>query len=437
MQRAHALLGRAFEHLRCQRHAVASSHAVDAREDFLRIKRHVAPLEVALAAAAAFARGGGAFFAEVAQDEGAQAFGRVAVVGHLLQAAEFVCLARGILGRDVDQVLLRHDVLRREEQDAFARLAVASRASRLLIVRLDVFRHVVVDDEAHVRLVDAHAEGVRRDDRLHVVVEEVVLRLRALFVAESRMVGTHSEFFLLQEAAQGVRLLARRTVDDAGFFAMRAQVVRDEVLAVDAREDAEEEVRPVEARDVHGGAAKREERDDVVLDARRRRRREGADQGALRQTFDEGRDGAIARAEVVPPLRQAVRLVDGDEGNGLLLQQGLEEVGFEPLGRDIDDFVRASRDGAEPCASFRLSKRAVDECRGRTGFRERVDLILHQRDQGRDDECDTREQQGGHLEADGLSRARGHDGDGLAAFEQALDDGLLRRAEALVAEGLL
>ena len=142
------------------------------------------------------------------------------------------------------------------------------------------------------------------------------------------MVGTDDEFFLLQEAAQGVRLLARRTVDDAGFFAMRAQVVRDEVLAVDACEDAEEEVRPVEARDVHGGAAKREERDDVVLDARRRRRREGADQGALRQTFDEGRDGTIARAEVVPPLRQAVRLVDGDEGNGLLLQQGLKEVGF-------------------------------------------------------------------------------------------------------------
>ena len=64
-------------------------------------------------------------------------------------------------------------------------------------------------------------------------------------------------------------------------------------------------------------------------------------------------------------------------------------------------------------------------------------MILHQRDQGRDDECDAREQQGGHLEADGFSRARGHDGDGLAAFEQALDDGLLRRAEALVAEGLL
>ena len=73
------------------------------------------------------------------------------------------------------------------------------------------------------------------------------------------MVRTHSKFFLLQEAAQGVRLLARRTVDDAGFFAMRAQVVRDEVLAVDACEDAEEEVWSVEACDVHGGAVKREE----------------------------------------------------------------------------------------------------------------------------------------------------------------------------------
>ena len=132
-----------------------------------------------------------------------------------------------------------------------------------------------------------------------------------------------------------------------------------------------------------------------------------------------------------------MRLVDGDEGNGLLLQQGLEEVGFEPLGRDIDDLVRALCDGTEPCASLRLPKRAVDECRGRTGLRKRVDLIFHQRDQRRDDERDAREQQRGHLEADGFSRARGHDGDGLAAFEQALDDGLLCRAEALVAEGLL
>ena len=85
--------------------------------------------------------------------------------------------SRCVLGRDVDEVSLRHDVLRRKEQEAFARLAVASCAACFLIVGFDVFRHVVVDDEAHVRLVDAHAEGVRRDDRLHVVVEEVVLRL--------------------------------------------------------------------------------------------------------------------------------------------------------------------------------------------------------------------------------------------------------------------
>ena len=294
-----------------------------------------------------------------------------------------------------------------------------------------------MDDEAHVRLVDAHAEGVRRDDRLHVVIEEVVLRLFALFVAESRVIGMHGEFFLLQEAAQGVRLLARRTVDDAGFLAVGAQVVRDEGLAVDAREDAEEEVRPVEARDVHGGSAKSEERDDVVLDARRRRRREGADQGAHGQLLDEGRDGAVARTEVVPPLRQAVRLVDGDEGDCLLLQDGLEEVGLQALGRDVDDLVRTVRDGAKPCARLRLPQRAVDERRGCARFRKRVDLVLHQRDQGRDDERDARQEQRGDLEADGLSRACGHDGNGLASFEQALDDRFLRGAKALVAEGLL
>jgi hypothetical protein len=44
----------------------------------------------------------------------------------------------------------------------FGRVAVAAGAAGLLIISLDRFRQPGMGDEAHVRLVDAHAEGDRR-----------------------------------------------------------------------------------------------------------------------------------------------------------------------------------------------------------------------------------------------------------------------------------
>ena len=70
------------------------------------------------------------------------------------------------------------------QQEHFGRLAVATGAARLLVVRLERARHRVMHDEAHVRLVDAHAERVGRDDRAHALVHERVLHLVAVRVVE-------------------------------------------------------------------------------------------------------------------------------------------------------------------------------------------------------------------------------------------------------------
>ena len=56
---------------------------------------------------------------------------------------------------------------------------VPARAPDLLIPGLDVLGQVAVDHEAHVRLVDAHAEGDRRDDDVDLVARERVLMVRA------------------------------------------------------------------------------------------------------------------------------------------------------------------------------------------------------------------------------------------------------------------
>ena len=150
-------------------------HAIDAREYFLCVDRDVDACKARPAVAAIFAAFGYACIAEVVDDEVAQALGCMAVVDHLLQAAEALRLALRLFRRLADEELLRHRVLRRVEQDASPRLAITSGAACLLIVRFDVFRHIVVNDVAHVALVDAHAEGIRRDDDRYVVVEKIIL----------------------------------------------------------------------------------------------------------------------------------------------------------------------------------------------------------------------------------------------------------------------
>ncbi len=66
-----------------------------------------------------------------------------------------------------------------EKQQALARQTVAPGAPGFLVVALDVLRQIVVNDEADVRLVDAHAEGDRRADDVHFVAQKELLVLRA------------------------------------------------------------------------------------------------------------------------------------------------------------------------------------------------------------------------------------------------------------------
>ena len=62
-----------------------------------------------------------------------------------------------------EEVLLDRDVVGREQQHAARGLAVAAAAAGFLGVRLERAGHVIVEDVADVRLVDAEAERVGRD----------------------------------------------------------------------------------------------------------------------------------------------------------------------------------------------------------------------------------------------------------------------------------
>src|SRR5690606_33037244 len=96
-----------------------------------------------------------------------------------LGAVGCMLLARAPRGLAVEE-LLYAPVAMVVKQGAPGVGAVAPGASGLLVVRLQAARHLGMHDEADVRLVDAHAEGVGGHHDARIAAHEALLTLGAL-----------------------------------------------------------------------------------------------------------------------------------------------------------------------------------------------------------------------------------------------------------------
>jgi hypothetical protein len=82
----------------------------------------------------------------------------------------------------LDEELVRESIRERVQEDGRGRQPIATGAARLLIVGLKRARHRVMNHEAHVGLVDAHAERVRRHDDPDAPAHEGVLHLGPVLI---------------------------------------------------------------------------------------------------------------------------------------------------------------------------------------------------------------------------------------------------------------
>src|SRR5688572_14648023 len=81
--------------------------------------------------------------------------------------------------------------------------------------------------------------------------------------------------------------------------------------------------------------------------------------------------------------------------------------------RHIDQFIRATSEAVDARPLLALGERTVDEsCRELAGL-ERIYLVLHQRDQWRDDQGRAAQDHRGELVAERLAAARGHNDHGV------------------------
>ena len=380
-------------------------HIVHAHADRPRDVGHVDGFEGALAVrAVAAARITPVIrLAEVPGHVPVQAVGGPAVADHAVQQPAsahphdlaLLGVQPFVLVVGVEQTAPGHDIALVPQQRAPAGFAVAAGAPRLLIVGLDAFRHVVVDDEAHVRLVDAHAEGVGGHHHRHPVGDEVALRPPASVGQHAAVVGDRDRpgfrtvspgrraqlrHGAVDRLGERFGFLARGAVHDARILRVRGDVLRhpcDLVLGLQA-DDVEVQVRPVESGDGHQRVAQAQQRDDVPPHAFGGGGGEGGDGGPLRQRGDELADAQVRGTEILPPLGDAVCLVDGDERDRHVCGEPTESFGFQAFGGHVQQPDLSGGGPGQHHALFVRVLRGIDVGGVQAHVVQRVHLVAHQ-----------------------------------------------------------
>ena len=161
-------------------------------------------------------------------------------------------------------------------------------------------------------------------------------------------------------------------------------------------------------------------------------------------TLVQHRQGSVFGAEIMPPLADAMRFVNGKQRHLPALGQGIELRQEARRGDALRCRVQQREFTAQQallhCGGFHAAEAGVQKGGFHAGFVQGAHLVVHQGDQRRDHDggavagllaCDGRD-----LVAQGLTAAGGHQHQRVAAGHHMLNDGLLRAAESVIAKNL-
>ena len=370
--------------------------------------------------------------AEVVQQLPAAAHRRLGVVGHLgQQLVGVVALGHRLVLAELFQL---ENVVVAVEHQAVAFQAVAAAAAGFLVVALDGLGRVVVNHEAHVGLVDAHAEGDGGHNHVALLVQERVLVVDAHLLVEAGVVGAGAHVVHAQQLGNFLHLLAAQAVNDAGLALVLLHVLNQLLFGVVLGAHLVVEIGAVEAGFEDAGVVHVQVFLDVQLHFGRGRGREGNNGHVAAQVVDDAANLAVLGPEVVAPLRDAVGLVDGHEADGAFQQELDGVVLGQAFGGHVEQAYFAAHHVFLHPLHLRFGQGRIIHLRIHAEGPELVDLVFHQGDEGRNNDGRARHHQGRQLVAQAFARAGGHNHEGVVPGQHVLNNSLLRAPKLAVAE---
>ena len=302
--------------------------------------------------------------------------------------------------------------------------------------------------EAHVGLVDAHAEGDGGHHDEALLAQEAVLVALAHGRVQTGMVRQGMEPGGGQLCRHVLHLAARLAVHHPRVVAVGAHVlIADEaqqlLQAVFFLDDLVADVGPVEAADEVLGLFQPQVVHDVGPGEGVGRGGEG-DARHLGETLVQRGQAPVFGPEVVAPLAHAVGLVDGKEAEQPALVQRLqlrhEARRGQALGRGVEQRQLTTEQTPLHVGGLVAAEAGVEEGGAHARLQQGAHLVVHERDQRRHDDRHPLPRavphDGRDLVAERLAAPGGHEHQRVAARADMRHDGLLRATEAVVAENV-
>ena len=250
------------------------------------------------------------------------------------------------------------------------------------------------------------------------------------------MVVLGPESVAAEDARELLGRASRARVDDRGAAAQRAKSLDEDPDAVLGVRDLLHVVAQVRAHHARVDDVERPaERLADVASRLRRRRRGHPEERRIAERLEAAPDEEVVGAEVVPPHAHAVHLVHDDEPDADVGEE-LDEARLpQTLRCRVDEPRVPGRHPGEARRRLLDGERGVDEGRGRGDLRRQlVHLVLHQRDQRREDERRLGTEHRGELVRERLPGAGRHERERVAACDRGAHDVLLPGPEGVEAE---
>ncbi len=271
------------------------------------------------------------------------------------------------------------------QQPAFGVHPVASGAARFLLVVSQRFGHPGVNHEPHIGLVDTHSKGDRRHDDLRFVVDEGFLPPGAFVVAQSGVVRRAAVAELLQRACQRFGLGSTDAINQSGLITMPIDHRNDLIDRLAAFGDVIDKVGTKKISHQDLGIAKPQRGGDFFLDGGCR----GCGVSVHRdvaESIPQHSQFPILRAKIVSPDADAVSFVDGKITDTLAGQKLQHLRPDQCLWGQIQQSATTAANLIGDLSST-VGRLSAVKRRGRdSDFAQGVDLVLHQRNQRRNDD---------------------------------------------------
>ena len=268
------------------------------------------------------------------------------------------------------------------EQDGVRRVAVASCSSSLLEIGFDGVGQVVVDDESHVGLVDAHAECVGCHHHAAAVLGPVGLSKVALGSRESCMIVLSRDAVRLQQLRQLCGQSPTARIDDGTSLWHAFQDVNHLVRLVLRRANHIDEVLALET---HGDGILLLEPQlvlNVIYHLWRGSGGECQDGHRVGDDVAQLRYLLIGRTEVIAPLRNAMGFIHTNHADvAHSFQFGAKQFASDSLRRNIKETVVAQYAVVEDAHHVVAHHARIDGFGFDATHTQLCHLVLHQRDE--------------------------------------------------------